>query len=381
MPLQPSLQRLRALGGDDAPARGVPEPAAATPPRRIDIIDPLRAFAAMAVAWFHFTHGAPTFLPDGWLKSSGTYGWMGVEMFFVISGFVLPFSMYSAGYRLSRHWVTFFKKRLTRLEPPYIVSIVLTLSLLFASALIPGYRGQAPQIRVVDVLEHVAYVNAFTGGTWLNPVYWTLAVEFQFYLSISLALPLIVSKDPKIAVAGVLGLAALALTNQNKALVLLYLDIFALGIATFQYYVGLSSRRRYILTMTALVLLCWAVHGILIALVSLGTALTICFARWQSPRWLVRIGMASYSLYLLHVPIGGRVINLGLRLPYSLSSRLLFLMLAVAVSVFSAIAFSRLVEQPSQRLSASIKYRLASRRAELPSVPSLPGSPETEPSL
>src|SRR5438874_1620600 len=96
---------------------------------RIAILDPLRGLAALGVAWFHFTHGNPVFLPTGTLKASGQYGWTGVAAFFVISGFVLPYSMHRAGYRVRSHWRTFALKRLIRLDPPYLASILLALGL------------------------------------------------------------------------------------------------------------------------------------------------------------------------------------------------------------------------------------------------------------
>jgi hypothetical protein len=54
--------------------------------QRIETVDALRGVAALSVAWYHFTHGNLTFLRDGRLKSSGAYGWLGLEMFFVLSG-------------------------------------------------------------------------------------------------------------------------------------------------------------------------------------------------------------------------------------------------------------------------------------------------------
>jgi peptidoglycan/LPS O-acetylase OafA/YrhL len=113
------------------------------------------------------------------------------------------------------------------------------------------------------------------------------------------------------------------------------------------------------------------------------TAATIAFVKWNPPRFVVVLGAISYSMYLLHVPIGGRVINLGLRLPYSLTARLVFLFLAVAISVLASYAFYRLLERPSQHWSASIRYRAATRDGgdRSPAVPPFPGSPDTEPSL
>src|SRR5689334_14543570 len=91
---------------------------------RISTVDSLRGIASLAVCWFHLTNGNPSFLTGGPLKSSGTYGWLGVEMFFVISGFVIPYSLHKAGYDL-KSFGTFVAKRIIRLDPPYLVSIVI----------------------------------------------------------------------------------------------------------------------------------------------------------------------------------------------------------------------------------------------------------------
>jgi peptidoglycan/LPS O-acetylase OafA/YrhL len=65
------------------------------PNKKLEIISLLRVLAALGVAWFHFTNGNVSFLDAGWLKNSGKYGWLGVEVFFVISGFVVPYSLFS----------------------------------------------------------------------------------------------------------------------------------------------------------------------------------------------------------------------------------------------------------------------------------------------
>ena len=99
------------LAGGAMPPRG----------RRVEILEPLRGLAALAVAWFHFTN-ATGLLPEGWLRASGRYGWLGVEVFFVISGFIIPYSLFNAGYRFPRHAGRFILKRIVRLDPPYIAA-------------------------------------------------------------------------------------------------------------------------------------------------------------------------------------------------------------------------------------------------------------------
>lgn len=112
---------------------------------RIEVVEALRGIAALAVAWFHFTNGGQL-LPDGWLKDSGRYGWLGVEIFFVISGFIIPYSMLRGGFRFPRDVGVFVAKRLIRLEPPYLVAIAIVIVLGYLSALAPGFRGASPQV-------------------------------------------------------------------------------------------------------------------------------------------------------------------------------------------------------------------------------------------
>jgi peptidoglycan/LPS O-acetylase OafA/YrhL len=128
------------------------------------------------------------------LRETGRYGWLGVEVFFVISGFVIPYSMHRGGYRVSQHFWRFLAKRLARLEPPYLVSIVVVVILWYLSALTPGFQGTNPDIRPTRLLLHLGYLNAFFGHPWLNPVYWTLGIELQYYLLVAITYPLLSSR-------------------------------------------------------------------------------------------------------------------------------------------------------------------------------------------
>ncbi|WP_081599255.1 acyltransferase family protein [Prochlorothrix hollandica] len=69
---------------------------------QLEVINFLRGIAALSVAWFHFTNGNVDFLDPGLLKFSGKYGYLGVEIFFVISGFIIPYSLWRSQFnRLS----------------------------------------------------------------------------------------------------------------------------------------------------------------------------------------------------------------------------------------------------------------------------------------
>lgn len=323
---------------------------------RLATLDALRGVAALAVAWFHFTNGTPGFLDDGLLKTSGARGWLGVEAFFVISGFIIPYSLHKGRYRLQRHWKVFVAKRLIRLDPPYIACIVLVVALQYASSLAPGYRGQPPHYSWTQLALHLGYLNAYFGGTWVNPVFWTLAIEFQFYLLIALLYPLLSDRRAWVRLSCVSVLAAMSISFPATNLVFQWLGLFGLGIISFQFFVGLTDRTTYFVALAAMTMVCYSVLGAMITAVGLAAALAITFLRIRRTTLLSLLGAISYSVYLLHVPVGGRVINLGMRLSPTLLNRSLTLAAAVVVTVLAAYVFYRIVELPAQKWSARIKY-------------------------
>jgi peptidoglycan/LPS O-acetylase OafA/YrhL len=73
------------------------------------------------------------------------------------------------------------------------------------------------------------------------------------------------------------------------------------------------------------------------------------------------MGTLSYSLYLLHGPVGERVVNLAARYARAPVAQLAVMVAAVAVSVGAAYALYRLVELPALRAAASLRYTPGSR--------------------
>ncbi|HEY0779058.1 MAG TPA: acyltransferase [Gemmatirosa sp.] len=321
------------------------------------IVEPLRGLAALAVCWYHFTTAASVF-PPGPVRRSGTYGWLGVECFFVISAFVIPLSMYRGGFELRTGWRTFLAKRVTRLDPPYLVAVAASVVLLYASARAPGFAGRPPAVSVRQLLAHLGYLNAFLGYGWLNPVFWTLAIEFQFYLLIALVYAGIAARDAWARVAAVVGLGALGLAPTPEAYVVHFLTIFALGIATFQHHVGLIGARTYAALLLLLAALSAVALGPAVAAAAVATALVIAFGRVRVPRVLQFFGTISYSLYLLHVPVGTRVVSLGGRVAHGAAAQVVVTLGALAVSVGAASLMYRWVERPARLWSASFRYQL-----------------------
>lgn len=61
---------------------------------RLGTVDALRCVAGTLVLWFHLTHNSRNSL----IRESGSIGWVGVEVFFVVSGFIIPYAMHRTAY-------------------------------------------------------------------------------------------------------------------------------------------------------------------------------------------------------------------------------------------------------------------------------------------
>lgn len=141
-------------------------------------IDVLRFFAAALVMWFHFAYllGAN---PEGMgakvskglvsfpeLYNTAYFGWVGVPIFFVISGFVIAFS----GERSDAFG--FFMSRVLRLGPGVWICASITLPVALATGLDGAIRGYLQSILFIPF------------APWIDGSYWTLGIEIAFYASV-----------------------------------------------------------------------------------------------------------------------------------------------------------------------------------------------------
>ena len=317
--------------------------------QRFGVINALRGFAALFVAWGHFVAGQ-----GKWLSLSGKYGYLGVHIFFVISGFVIPWSLYRADYVL-RDYPRFVLKRNVRLYPPYLASIAITI-LATNFVLAPAFHLPRLTVTARDLLFHFAYLNDLVHVPWINVVYWTLAIEFQWYLLVGLMLPLLASRSQ---VARFVAVAAMMLSYfviGHDRLIFHSIPIFLVGVFVFQYRAGLIGWRAMLGLIAVMVFAMRGPIGWIVAGVSVTTGLLIAFSTFHN-RGMDRVGDVSYSLYLLHLPIGVTLIGcLSHWLPYSGSYMVVLDAIGLAACGLAAWMMYQVIEKPSQEMSSAIRF-------------------------
>jgi peptidoglycan/LPS O-acetylase OafA/YrhL len=323
---------------------------------KIVSIQMLRGVAASMVCMFHFTAGSPDYMAQiPALKEIANYGSYGVQIFFVISGFVLPYSLYNAGYQPSS-FGNFLLRRVVRIDPPYLANIVVVIALAYVSTLSPVYRGKGVDYNWSDMALHLGYLNSFFNRPWINPVYWTLGIEFQFYILLGLIFGVFSKSSNIVRAIVVAAFLALAILVPQHSLIFVHTPLFLMGIFTFFFFEKFITVQMLIATI-ALFSAVGCLNGDWVGtILGLSTVTAIIF--WNSPSrlWLF-LGTISYSLYLLHIPFGTRVTNFIEGRSDNVYLRLMFIPIAFAFSVAVAWVFYNVVEKKSIEWSKSIKSK------------------------
>jgi peptidoglycan/LPS O-acetylase OafA/YrhL len=326
------------------------------PQDRLESIQILRGIAALLVVMFHLTNGVPGFLPpQNPVHLVCHYGYVGVEMFFVISGCVIPLSMVHENYTVSQKAGPYFLKRILRIEPPYFASILLAEVLLYISTRTAIYHGPPFPRNIVGIVAlHMAYLAPWFGIDWLNSVYWTLAIEFQYYLFMLVSAHLLIKAPWWKSRAFLMSAYLLSVAVPDQRALFHWLPFFAFGFVAFLVRRKEMSWGEALVHLTICAGLSIYNAGDAEAIAAICAFGFIFLPVRRRIRYLSFLGTISYSLYLTHLPVGMRVINLATRLPYNLSYRFGAIGLAAFVSILFAYVFWRWIEAPSITLSKRV---------------------------
>jgi peptidoglycan/LPS O-acetylase OafA/YrhL len=329
---------------------------------RITTIDCLRGIAALSVCFFHFCHFAVNveYLPEGnWLKAISRFGTLGVELFFTISGFVIPYSMIKNNYTL-RAFPSFIARRSLRIDLPYFVMIILSAIYTY---FINREVGNKEAFNLQQFLLHFVYLPPFFRYKWYLGVFWTLLIEFQFYILIALVLPLLMKASTPLKMFMLIALQSIHFLFPDKHLITSHLSFFVIGISACFYKQEIFKQYETI----ALVLISMVFgyfHGtefynnpIAMSIVAGLSFIFITFVQLKN-KVLLWLGKISYSLYLTHMLMvyllftGPTLYTIS----QSESIRILVTLAGVGVSVSVAYVFYIVVEKYSLKLAQKISY-------------------------
>lgn len=346
--------------------------------RRMTLPDGLRAIAALLVILPHSvglfaSWPAPT-MPTRVMIRFADLGARGVQIFFVLSGFVIAYS-FNNKIITYKYFLNFIVRRSIRLDPPYWAAILLYCGFLAFRRFVARSDVRFPIVG--QLISHFFYCQDILGYDNINPVFWTLCIEFQFYITFCLLLG--ASQKLTTRVVG-------SRWAWDK---ILFVIIYAISLAWPARFLdspaGLFLPHWYAFLLGAIVW--WVIEGSLprwlghvailsplvigaakfqgASLVVAGTAGVILVAsdrhglyRWLDMKIVQFIGKISYSIYLVHVPIAGVMVGIQTRLSFkSQLVSFILLLLLILTTIGFAFIFNRIVEAPSLLLSRRLKVR------------------------
>jgi peptidoglycan/LPS O-acetylase OafA/YrhL len=308
--------------------------------QHIPQVDYIRAIASLMVAVFHL--GGKGFPIVG-------YGWVGVEMFFFLSGFIICWSI-PTNYNLKMAG-TFILKRIVRIEPPYLFSMGIAL-------LVNILWDVHYKFNWTDILFHLAYLNNFFGRPYLSVVYWTLGIEFQYYLFIALFFPFIIRKWGAWAITSLCFLPIFI--GARWGLLTTVFTFFSLGILYYLYLKGIKKISE-VLLLGIIISVLGVYEQTLAQTLAALLALLLLILPLKSNAIVSFFSKISFSLYLTHEIIGTKVVTylyLYTKLPHGIMSKAISFVCGMAVSIVAAYLFYKLIEAPCFRLSKKIRYSL-----------------------
>lgn len=312
-------------------------------------IESLRALAALIVLIFHFISFSDAngfLIKNESVRRYSEFGAQGVELFYIISGFVIYYSLTSNNTYGIQQYPKYLLKRFARIFPPFlgIIALICITPLIFGWPF--PYSGK-------QLLENAALsVDLFGDTQWMNPIFVTLKVEFLFYLVIGL---LVIPLSRTIWAYAFITFSALVATCYFYSVDLVHnAPFFLLGIACSEIYQSRNMVPNYLLISACFVFLyaIFPVEDVVIAVIG------VVFLLWIPIKsaWLEAIGHFSYSLYLTHGFSGGLFLSYCINQKHVDWNPWVYFVLAVCGAIVFAYCYYRIIEKRSISWSKNIRY-------------------------
>lgn len=311
----------------------------------------LRGLAALSVCLFHMRF---VFDSQSYAFHLANYLSLGVEVFFIISGYVIMQSLYASGYKW-RHYFRFLFRRIVRIEPLYIFVLIL-----FVFVQMLDYVFIRKQSYIFDstrFFSHFAYLTPWFHLKWYLEVFWTLAIEFQFYLVIALVFFAFISSYSTLNFLVLLALFSTKFITKNDNIFTFYIPYFSIGIALFLFILNKINKIHFLLFSLIIIAYFFLYkHYYVTGTVSIISAIIIYTNTLQNPV-LFWLGKISYPLYLCHALVVGIMERLiaWYQFPFIIKFLVLPTITLIFVILFSY-ALHIFIERTSIELSKKITY-------------------------
>lgn len=358
-------------------------------------LDGIRGFAILLVlVWHYFVSqlALAAGTPAWWLARAGALTWSGVDLFFVLSGYLL-------GSILIRHrggenyYAAFYVRRICRIVPLYLVLLAayLACALWLRDPANPGHRWlfdrPMPFWSYATFTQNIVMAYAYTSGAHFLGITWSLAVEEQFYL----VLPLAVAILPPRVLPWVMGALVVGAPFMRAAVYAGGLDAFVMTLARMDTLLSgvllasllqqprarawFEARRRFVGWLLAVLFLgvvvvtidpkilgvfnhTWFAIFFALLIASGLTHRAGAIAACLRARWLCGLGILSFSVYLFHQAVSGLVHAALLRRAPRIDSveSAAVTLLALGVTLGIALLTLRYVERPAIRAGRRLAY-------------------------
>ena len=330
---------------------------------RVKELDALRGLAALMVMWYHFT----AFRPQAALGF--TYGLTGVDLFFIISGFVIFMSLNHV-----KNSQQFIVNRFSRLYPTYWACVTITFISLITYKLI-AFNGD----EIITYASNLSMFQFYLKARDLDDSYWTLIIEMTFYI-VMLALfhfkKLNYLNTIALSMMGMVSITSLFFFENetvkfilNNFQLLQYIPLFLAGITFYKLYHQTNNTfQNYGIIVVCLIcqILSYFYSNrfngaisiieyscILLIYFGLFTAIIHHKLNFIINPVTVYLGKISFAMYLLHQAIGTQILipyfMNELQLDFWTASLLLsmpiIILAATLVTYFIEIPLSKLIKQ------------------------------------
>ena len=335
----------------------------------VPIINTLRGFAALAVCFFHTSsYSTLSVAQIDFLNYISRYGFLGVQVFFVISGFILPYALYKSRYE-TKLFFTFIFKRYIRIAPAAYVSIFIILAFfwlpkIFLNKTIRVFDPE--QFSITNLPSNLLFIAAFVNKKWIISVLWTLAIEFQYYILLGLLFNVMMKSKYNFLIINTIFciIGCLPFNNYGRDY-FYYAPLFGMGFATFLFTGKIIDKYFYLICM-----LIFSAFGFFIMtqatktfhlelLVGVVTCLFILFANFSN-KITDFFGNISYSLYLNHLVFSAYLdflFKLFFKKQTTTVGNVAVVILFYLVMFLGNYLFYKIIELPFTNLSKKVLYK------------------------